>query len=199
MASQDSTELSGFYCWTDTLKGVHYGPGSTTTALPKLLDTLGIKTALIVTGRSLYDKTDVVKRIERILRERNAYGFTFYDIGQHSPISEIRRGLDIFKQYQCDGIVSVGGGSPVDASKAILYFLQKETNGPTLPQIAIPTTLSAAEYSIGAGFTDDEGNKVAISSQSLAPAGIILDAELTLETPERLWSALSFQLLGFVY
>lgn len=40
---------------------------------------------------------------------------------------------------------------------------------------------------VGAGFTNDDGVKVAVSSQELAPAGIILDAELTLATPERLW------------
>ncbi len=40
---------------------------------------------------------------------------------------------------------------------------------------------------IGAGFTNDEGAKVSVSSQELAPAGIILDAQLTLATPERLW------------
>ena len=40
---------------------------------------------------------------------------------------------------------------------------------------------------IGAGFTNDEGQKVAVSSYELAPAGVILDAELTLATPERLW------------
>ncbi|KAG6886147.1 hypothetical protein C0993_000665 [Termitomyces sp. T159_Od127] len=187
MASQDQTFLPGFYGWTDTLKGVYYGPGSTKTALPKFLNTLGIKKALLVTGKSLYDKTDIVKKIESVLKEQNSYGATFYEIGQHSPIAEIRRGVSIFTQLQCDGIVAVGGGSPIDASKAILYLQQKETGGPTLSQIAIPTTLSAAEYSIGAGYTDDEGNKVAVSSQSLAPAGIILDAELTLATPERLW------------
>ena len=42
-------------------------------------------------------------------------------------------------------------------------------------------------YQVGAGYTDDEGHKVAVFSQELAPAGIILDAELTLATPERLW------------
>ncbi|KAG5730584.1 hypothetical protein E4T56_gene21026 [Termitomyces sp. T112] len=96
-------------------------------------------------------------------------------------------GLEFFTQLECDGIVAIGGSSPVDASKAILYFQQKETSGQTLLQIAIPTTLSATEYSISAGYTDNEGNKVAVSSQSLAPAGIILDAELTLATPDRLW------------
>lgn len=52
----DSTNLQGQYAWTDTLKGVHYGPGSVNTALPKLLKTLGASKALVVTGRSLHDK-----------------------------------------------------------------------------------------------------------------------------------------------
>jgi len=183
----DASPLSGFYSWTDTLKGVYYGPGSVKTGLPKLLNTLGIKKALIVTGKSLYNKTNVVKQVEDILKEHNAWGATFFDIGQHSPIAGIRKGIKEYHKYGCDSIVSVGGGSPVDASKAILYNIQIEVGGKTPPQIAIPTTLSAAEYSIGAGFTNEEGQKVAISSQELAPAGIILDAELTLSTPEWLW------------
>ncbi|KAG6820245.1 hypothetical protein H0H93_003409 [Arthromyces matolae] len=187
MESHSQASLIGFYSWTDTLKGVYYGPGSTKIALPKLLGVLGIKKALLVTGKSLHDKTDIIKKVEAILKDHDAYGATFYDVGQHSPIAGIRRGLEIFTQFQCDGIVAVGGGSPVDASKALLYFQQKKTDGPTLPHIAIPTTLSAAEYSIGAGYTDEDGNKVAVSSQYLAPGGIILDAELTLATPERLW------------
>ena len=47
-----------------------------------------------------------------------------------------------------DVIVAVGGGSPTDTAKTILYLLQQETGGPYLPQIAIPTTLSAAEYTV---------------------------------------------------
>lgn len=54
--SSKSSSLHGFYGWTDTLKGVYYGPGSLKTSLPKLLDTLGAKKALVVTGKSLYDK-----------------------------------------------------------------------------------------------------------------------------------------------
>lgn len=82
------------------------------------------------------------------MREHGTYGGTFYDIGEHSPIAGIRRGIERFKENSSDVIVAVGGGSPVDASKAILYHLQKETGGKTLPQIAIPTALSAAEYTV---------------------------------------------------
>lgn len=42
-------------------------------------------------------------------------------------------------------------------------------------------------FKIGAGYTNEEGHKVAVSSHELVPGGIILDAELTLGTPERLW------------
>ncbi|CDO75524.1 hypothetical protein BN946_scf184871.g5 [Trametes cinnabarina] len=183
----DSSDLRGSYSWTEPLKGIYYGPGSVKTALPKLLDILGAKKALVLTGRTLHDKTDVVKTVENILKERNAYGATFYEIGQHAPIAGIRNGLKQFKDVGADVIVSVGGGSPVDAAKAILYFQQQETGGPFLKQIAIPTTLSAAEYTAGAGYTNDEGFKAVVTSPELVPAGIILDAELTLTTPERLW------------
>ncbi|KAJ3808998.1 alcohol dehydrogenase IV [Lentinula aff. lateritia] len=182
-----STELQGFYGWTDTLRGVQYGPGSVSIALPKFFNLLGVSKALVLTGRSLYEKTDVVKKVEGCLKAIDGHGATFHQIAQHSPIAGIREASKVFTDAGCDVIVSVGGGSPVDAAKAILYYLQQERGGEMMPQIAIPTTLSAAEYSIGAGYTDDSGKKVAVSSQKLAPAAIILDAELTLATPENLW------------
>ena len=51
-----TSELQGFYGWTDTLKGVYYGPGSVKTALPSLLEKLGVKKALVITGKTLYHK-----------------------------------------------------------------------------------------------------------------------------------------------
>jgi hypothetical protein len=52
----NTTELSGYYAWTHTLAGLYYGPGSVSTALPKLLSDLGASKALVVTGNSLYTK-----------------------------------------------------------------------------------------------------------------------------------------------
>jgi alcohol dehydrogenase class IV len=89
-----------------------------------------------------------VKKVEGILREQNRYAATFYNIGEHSPISEIRAGVDVLKQSGADIIVSVGGGSPTDSAKAIIYFLHEQVGGDFLRQIAIPTTLSAAEYTV---------------------------------------------------
>jgi alcohol dehydrogenase class IV len=86
--------------------------------------------------------------VEGILKELDAYGGTFWEIGEHVPIAGIRSGIKALKAAGADIIVSVGGGSPIDASKAIIYNLQKESGGTFLRQIAVPTTLSAAEYTV---------------------------------------------------
>jgi hypothetical protein len=56
MTTVNETVPAGSYAYTETLKGIYYGPNCVETALPKLLDTLGAKRALIVTGKSLRNK-----------------------------------------------------------------------------------------------------------------------------------------------
>ncbi|XP_006461160.1 hypothetical protein AGABI2DRAFT_192693 [Agaricus bisporus var. bisporus H97] len=182
-----STTYQGYYSWQLHLKGLFYGPGCVKTALPELLKTLGITRALVLTSKSVLFKTDTARRVEELLRTCNAYGATFHQIQQHSPISDILAASKVLEENGCDGIVTVGGGSCIDAAKTLLYLYQQEKGGNMLNQIAIPTTLSAAEYQMGAGYTNNEGQKVAVSSPNLIPGGIILDAEMTLGTPERLW------------
>lgn len=58
MSTIDSASSQGYYSWTTTLKGVYYGPGSVSTALPKLLNAIGVNKALVVTGKSLHDKVN---------------------------------------------------------------------------------------------------------------------------------------------
>jgi alcohol dehydrogenase class IV len=61
------------------------------------------------------------------------------------------------KTTQSDGIIAVGGGSPIDAAKVIISFYKEET-GILLKLISIPTTLSAAELTIFAGYTSKYQN-----------------------------------------
>lgn len=63
----------------------------------------------------------------------------------------IRKGVEAIKASRADGIIAVGGGSPIDASKAIIHYHQKVTGGQYLRLIAVPTTLSAAEYTVRCG------------------------------------------------
>lgn len=101
----------------------------------------------------------------------------------------------LMKKHGANCIVAVGGGSPIDAAKAISFFVRDqeskvdEKTDPYsfIPIIAIPTTLSVAETTCNAGYTSKDGHKVGTRHAALAPQAIIYDAELTLDTPEKLW------------
>jgi len=56
-----STEaISGFYAYTQTLKGIYYGPGSVKNSLTSVLEGFGTKKVLVVTGKSLREKVGKV-------------------------------------------------------------------------------------------------------------------------------------------
>jgi maleylacetate reductase len=78
--------------------------------------------------------------------------------------------------------VSLGGGSVIDGTKAVAVRLDYPA------QIAIPTTLSGAEWAHAIGVTDEEaGRKSGFADPKAVPPVVILDAEATLYTPEKLW------------
>jgi alcohol dehydrogenase class IV len=76
------------------------------------------------------------------------------------------------QECRADIILSVGGGSPIDAAKEIAFFLHQEESGRWIPSIAVPTTLSAAETTQIAGYTDHYGKKVAAIDPELVPKGL---------------------------
>lgn len=195
------SSTQGTYAYTVN-QTVQYGPGITHSALPKLLTQFGCKKAFIVCGKSLKTKTGVIDEIVAILGKSH-HGGTFSDIGQHAPIEGIEKALEAFKETGSDCLISVGGGSPIDACKAMSFFHHQHSSSSSpdekegglgksglsagfLPHIAIPTTLSAAEFTPMSGFTKN-GKKTGVADAQLAPTGVILDAKWSLETPLRLW------------
>lgn len=196
-----ASPVAGIYRNT-LLQAVYFGPGSIATALPGAIEALNLKNkkAFILTGKSLATKTKVIERVQQILSSKGYYsGETYYDIGEHAPVAGIREAVERIKRSNADVIVAVGGGSPIDAAKAVSFYRHQEEHGEEsardplthpdlfIPTIALPTTLSVAETTQNAGFKSDEGHKIGVSSKNLVPRAIIYDAEVTLDTPERLW------------
>lgn len=128
---------------------MEYGIGSLS-KLAEILRELSIIKPFIITGTSLATKTNVIEQVKDAAGTE--VGGISTSIKQHAPIQDIRKALDDLKKSKSDGIVAVGGGSPIDAAKVVLGFYKEET-GILLKLISIPTTLSAAEFTIIAGYT----------------------------------------------
>ncbi|SMY24442.1 unnamed protein product [Zymoseptoria tritici ST99CH_1A5] len=171
--------------WKPThLQRLYYGSGSVKENLLECLPSETSK-AFIITGASLANKTSLIKQVEEQLGSRHAG--TFSKIGQHAPVKQLDEATELVKKDDSiDTIISIGGGSPIDSAKAISYRL-RERSAKFLYHIAIPTTLSAAECTLGAGYTNEDGMKTGVGRPELAPSAILYDSKFALETPEWLW------------
>src|SRR5690348_1768441 len=77
---------------------------------------VGAVRAMIITGRTLATQTDVVASVVQALGSLHAG--TFADIRQHAPASGVAQAAEAARALDADVLVSVGGGSPIDAAKA---------------------------------------------------------------------------------
>ncbi|HOI13551.1 MAG TPA: iron-containing alcohol dehydrogenase [Methanoculleus sp.] len=117
--------------------------------------------------------------------------FTVFDTVSANPRTwQVMAGMEVYRAEECNGIVAVGGGSPMDCAKGIgitssnirdiLTFEGVDrVPVPAPPLICIPTTAgSSADVSQFAILTDEEKKrKVAIISKALVPDVSLLDPE----------------------
>lgn len=107
-------------------------------------------------------------------------------IGQHAPVGEIESAVERLAALGPDVLVSLGGGSPIDAAKVVAAELGRRS-GARVAHVAVPTTLSVAELAEGAGVTDEQGNKVGRRAEGMLPDAVVYDGALALRTPLPLW------------
>ena len=175
------------------------------------MDRLGKQRAFVITGTTIATKTDLLDRVRQILGER--FAGMFYPISQHVPRRDVLAAASRAREAKADVLVSLGGGSPVDGTKAVALCLsegvagEKELEsyrvrgprgmrtappfrGQPVPHIALPTTLSAGEFTSGFGITS-EGRRVkeGFGGAPFVPRVVILDPELTVHTPAWLWAS----------
>jgi maleylacetate reductase len=170
---------------------IHWGAGSLA-RLGEELERVRARRVAIVTTRSLLTARSQDPGEDLIARLRQAMGDVSspitVQISQHAPLGEVESAIERAAEANVDGVVSFGGGSPIDAAKIVAVRLaDRRKVDAALPHVAIPTTLSVAELAGGAGYTDTGGTKAGVRDPRLLPEAVIYDAELTLSTPPLLW------------
>ena len=165
--------------------------GGSVDRLSHELERRGLERAVVVTGRTL-GASGLLARVTAPLGSRCVA--VFKDAKQHVPSCSVARVAGLLEEHQADTVISFGGGSPIDTAKAAIYnvlatgALPRGARPPS--HIAIPTTLSAGEFTAVAGITDEHTRiKRPVSDSRITPRTVIADPTLTLETPGWLWAA----------
>lgn len=155
-------------------------------SLPRVLERLGAKRVLIATSDSVLNKTPNVDRLRLTLAGLSVEMFA--RCRQHSPEADIFEMMELLREYDASVVVSIGGSSIFDIVKIATSRNASQQGQAPVPQIAIPTTLSAGEFTYGAGYTDEATQtKKLVMDPRVAPRVVILDPEVTIDTPLELW------------
>jgi alcohol dehydrogenase class IV len=136
----------------------------------------------------------------------------FGDTPENPTEDAVAGALDRYRAGRCDGVVAVGGGSPIDLAKAVALLAThpgdledygvlrggtSRITGRVAPVVAVPTTAgTGAEVGRACSITLRSGRKAACVSLHLIPRVALCDPELTLSLPPRLTAATGMDALS---
>jgi maleylacetate reductase len=200
--------LSGAYRFPQ-MESVVFGK-QFTEALAQEVDRLDARAVFVLASGTLARNTDTIDRLHQVLGNRIAG--VCAKVGAHTPRTDVVDAANAARDAHADLVVTVGGGSVTDAAKMVGLCLgngvtapeqlddyrariaadgttqRPEVKPPGARMIAIPTTLSAGEFSAGAGCTDTVRHvKESFSHPQMIPRTVILDPAASVPTPEWLF------------
>jgi alcohol dehydrogenase class IV len=201
--------MSDFAVWSFPTRIV-FGAGSVNT-LPTHVQSIGGKRVLLVCDAGVV-KVGIAKRVQELL-EKGGVPTAVFDRVDPNPVEQnIADGVAAYRAHDATCVVSVGGGSPLDAGKLIALAVTHARPladyddsvdggrfiGPTVPPIVtIPTTAGTGSEVGRSGVVTlaATGRKTVIFSPHLLAKVALLDPELTRSMPPRITAATGFDAL----
>lgn len=175
---------------------IYYGQGSRI-ALPAILKDNGWSKIAVVVDHNIVD-VDIIEELLASLNkncDRVIVGQCTISEPTYAFLDEIRKQ---FEHEKVEAVVGIGGGSALDAAKAVAVLINNrkpaleyrgfnKMTGPVHPIIAMPTTAgTGSEVTPNASFIDShEKRKMGINGEAVRPKYAILDPWLTLSCPEK--------------
>lgn len=189
------------------LTAIEFGAGSLA-SLSAAPSELGMRRPLLVADRGVM----AAGLGDKALALLPAGTPVFVDTPPNPTESAVQAALALYRAEGCDGVVALGGGSPIDLAKGVALLATHEGSlesfamiyggidritAAVAPLIAIPTTAgTGAEVGRAALLTLDDGRKLGIISPHLIPRRAICDPELTLGLPPMLTAATGLDALS---
>lgn len=179
-------------------RDIYYGSG----AINELKNLKGHKKAMLLTGGSSMKKAGFLQKTEEVLKSAGMEVQLFEGIEPDPSIETVFRGAAAMREFQPDVIVAIGGGSPMDAAKAMWVFYEypektfDDIKDPfTMPKlrqkaifVAIPSTSgTASEVTAFSVITDYSTNiKYPLADFEITPDIAVLDTDIPLTMPKML-------------
>lgn len=181
-------------------QNIEFGIGSLN-KLPNILKNNGSQHVFLISDRGL-EKIGVVNKVTEIIKNGGINCTTYLDVIPNPTITVVNEAAALYKECGATTIIALGGGSPLDVSKAVgilSKFGGKITDyeglnkvpGAIVPIIAIPTTAgTGSEVTASSVITDEDKNyKFSIVSYETLPKYAILDPELIMTAPASIAAA----------
>lgn len=178
-------------------RDVYFGAGSI-----EGLKNLNGKKALLVIGGGSIKRNGALEKIENYLKEAGMETALFEGVEADPSVKTVMNGVELMNKFQPDWIIGIGGGSPIDAAKAMWIFYEnpdftfEEAAKPfNLPELrkkakfaAIPTTSgTGTEVTAFSIISDnDTGIKYPIADFNITPDIAFVDPELVQSMSDKL-------------
>lgn len=177
---------------------IRYGKG-VLNELNSHLDAMKAHKILLICDQGIIQAQLYQKVVKQIGPEKEV--FLYSDIQANPKDSNVQAGADYANLHQVDSIVALGGGSVLDAAKAISIvsrqggqireYSTRKISSDTLPILAIPTTAgTGSEVTFSSVITDTKENfKFTVKSPFIAAKVALVDPELTYTLPAHITSS----------
>lgn len=178
-------------------RDVYFGEG----VVSELKNIKGNKAVIVIGGGSV-KKTGALEKVQSYLKEANIETRVIEGVESDPSVETVMKGVEVLNEFQPDWIVGLGGGSPIDAAKAMWIFYEhpnftfeeaaKPFNLPPLRTkakfIAIATTSgTGTEVTSFSVITDNKtGIKYPIADFNITPDIAIVDPDLAQSMPQKL-------------
>ncbi|KOA19700.1 lactaldehyde reductase [Clostridium homopropionicum DSM 5847] len=160
----------------------------------ELFTKLGTK-AFIITGKSSSKKNGSLEDVTKALNKHNISYCIFDEVEENPSLETVEKASTIGRKEGVDFIIGIGGGSPIDSSKAIGVLVKNKdcsvedlfskTKFLSLPIVAVPTTAgTGTEVTPYAIFTDHKLKTKRNFGQQVFPEIALLDAKYLNSTPD---------------
>ncbi|MDA8017283.1 MAG: iron-containing alcohol dehydrogenase [Thermoanaerobaculia bacterium] len=173
-------------------------PGAVT-RLPEVARSCAMQSCLLVVDPGLRENTEWLDIAQRALESTGIRTHVFDQLEPNPRTSTVSQAADVLRQAELDGVISLGGGSAIDAGKAAAMLAENELRieqyegknryaAPPRPFVAIPTTCGTGSEVTWVSVLSHEptNSKMSIKGDTMFPNQALVDADLLQTLPPHL-------------